>query len=391
MAGAARVSSSGVTRWATFDCYGTLIDWNGGIRGELARLWPDADADDLLRRYHQLEPEIEAAEPTLSYREVMQRALAELGHVPAGGRARQILAGMAAVPRGAAAAPGARDRGWRLAILSNTDRDFIEASKLQLGVDFDETVVASEIGSYKPARRHWEEFDARTNAERARHVHVAASVLHDIEPANELQLATVWINRLGEISDTRPTRELPDLEALPETLDELVAPGYTVRAATDADVQPVTALARAAEEAVRGRSDVGAADVRDWWKLVQLTTDSWLVEREGELRAGGVLIVLREVPDFWGLVRPDEVGRGLGSALLTLGENRARERGATKLHAGTFAESASQRSSSSAAGIATSGATRCTSGSRSRPFPRGRTACESSAFTPRTRVRSTTP
>ena len=116
---------------------------------------------------------------------------------------------MAAVPRGAAALQELRDRGWRLAILSNTDRDFIEASKLQLGVDFDET-VASEIGSSKPARRHWEEFDARTNAERARHVHVAASVLHDIEPANELQLATVWINRLGEIpTPGRPASHRP--------------------------------------------------------------------------------------------------------------------------------------------------------------------------------------
>jgi 2-haloacid dehalogenase len=215
-----------VTRWATFDCYGTLIDWNGGIRGELARLWPDADADDLLRRYHQLEPEIEAAEPTLSYRQVMQRALAQLGDVPTGeedalGRSLPAWRPFREVP---AALQELRDRGWKLAILSNTDRDFIEASKLQLGAPFDETVVASEIGSYKPAHRHWEVFSAHTNAERARHVHVGASVLHDIEPANQLQLVSVWINRLGEISDTRPTRELPDLERLPETLDELVAP-----------------------------------------------------------------------------------------------------------------------------------------------------------------------
>jgi mycothiol synthase len=115
--------------------------------------------------------------------------------------------------------------------------------------------------------------------------------------------------------------------------------GYVVRPATDVDVEPVRALWREAEEAVRGRSGVETADIRDWWKLVQLPTDSWLVEREGELCAGAQLIALREVPDFWGLVRPDQAGRGLGSALLALGENRARERGATKLHAGTFAES----------------------------------------------------
>jgi mycothiol synthase len=116
--------------------------------------------------------------------------------------------------------------------------------------------------------------------------------------------------------------------------------GYTVRAATDSDAEPLTSLARAAEEAVRGRSGVDVDDVRSWWKLVELPTDSWLIERNGELCAGAVLIALRDPPDFWGLVRPDEVGRGLGSALLTLGEKRALERGATKLHAGTFAESA---------------------------------------------------
>jgi len=215
-----------VTRWATFDCYGTLIDWNGGIRAELARLWPDEDAEALLRRYHELEPEIEHAEPSLRYREVMRRVLAQLGDVPPGEEDAlgKSLPGWRPFREVPPALQELRDRGWRLALLSNTDRDFIEASKLQLGVEFDETVVASEIGSYKPARRHWEEFAARTNAEHVRHVHVAASVLHDVKPANELQLATVWINRLGEISDTRPTRELPDLEALPDTLDELVAP-----------------------------------------------------------------------------------------------------------------------------------------------------------------------
>jgi 2-haloacid dehalogenase len=214
-----------VTRWASFDCYGTLIDWNGGIRGELARLWPAEDADALLRRYHHVEPEIERREPELRYREVMRRALAQLGDVPADeedalGRSLPAWRPFREVP---AALQELRDRGWKLAILSNTDRDFIEASKQQLGVAFDETVVASEISSYKPGHRHWEEFFARTTAEPARHVHVAASILHDIEPANELQLVTVWINRLGEISDTNPTRELPDLELLPQTLDELVA------------------------------------------------------------------------------------------------------------------------------------------------------------------------
>jgi 2-haloacid dehalogenase len=93
---------------------------------------------------------------------------------------------------------------------------------VQIGVPFDEVVVAQEIGSYKPAHRHWEEFFARTRAPREGHVHVAASLFHDVVPATELGLVTVWINRLGEQAPVQPTRELPDLLQLPETLDELV-------------------------------------------------------------------------------------------------------------------------------------------------------------------------
>jgi 2-haloacid dehalogenase len=116
-----------------------------------------------------------------------------------------------------------RRRGWKLAILSNTDDDFIAASQVQIGVPFDEVVVAQEIGSYKPAHRHWDEFFQRTRAPREEHVHVAASLFHDIVPANELGLRSVWINRLGQTADgATPTRELPDLFELPETLDDLV-------------------------------------------------------------------------------------------------------------------------------------------------------------------------
>ena len=212
-------------RWATFDCYGTLMDWNGGIRRELARLWGDERADDLLARYHEIEPEIQAEHPSLSYRDVMARALARLGELPSGeedalGRS---LPGWAPFPEVPAQPQEARRRGWGLAILSNTDSDLIEASVASLGVPFDETVVASEIGSYKPANRHWEEFFARTGASRARHVHVAASLFHDIAPARAFGLRTVWINRLGERAQPAPDRELRNVAGLADTLDELVA------------------------------------------------------------------------------------------------------------------------------------------------------------------------
>jgi 2-haloacid dehalogenase len=212
-----------VERWATFDCYGTLIDWNGGVRGELARVFGEERADELLARYHELEPGLQAS-GELTYRAVMTEAMRALGapEDAAHGLA-ESLPGWRAFPEVRAALEEARRRGWKLAILSNTDDDFIAASQVQIGVPFDEVVVAQEIGSYKPAHRHWEEFFQRTRAPREGHVHVAASLFHDVAPANELGLRSVWINRLGEPATVEPTRELPDLFELPETLDELVA------------------------------------------------------------------------------------------------------------------------------------------------------------------------
>ncbi len=216
-------------RWATFDCYGTLIDWNGGIRGELARLWPDADADALLARYHAHEPRVEAESPHLSYRDVLALALKRVAHdeglvLPAEERGAlgDSLPGWRAFPEATSSLAEARARGWKLAILSNTDRELIEASKRTIGVPFELEIVAHEIGSYKPAHGHWQRFFAETGADRAAHVHVGASLFHDVEPANELDLRSIWINRLGEQRTVDPTRELPDLTRLAETLDELV-------------------------------------------------------------------------------------------------------------------------------------------------------------------------
>jgi 2-haloacid dehalogenase len=218
-----------VERWATFDCYGSLIDWNGGVRAELEHLWPYADADALLARYHEVEPEIQSAQPGLSYHEVLAQTLERLAHdadLPLEhadrGALGASLPSWRAFPEVRPALEEARSRGWKLAMLSNTDRDFIEASKLTIGVPFELEVVAGEIGSYKPAHGHWERFFAESGAPKGGHVHVAASLFHDVAPARELGLRSVWINRLGERPNPPPTRELTDLSGLPDTLDELV-------------------------------------------------------------------------------------------------------------------------------------------------------------------------
>jgi 2-haloacid dehalogenase len=209
-------------RWATFDCYGTLIDWNGGIRRELSRVFGDEHAEELLVRYHELEPGLEA-DGSRSYAEVMTEAMRGLG-APEGEEdaLARSLPSWEPFPEVAAALRELRERGWRLAILSNTDPDLLAASRERIGVPIDLSVVASEIGSYKPAHRHWERFFAESGADPARHAHVAASLFHDVVPARELGLTSVWINRLGEVAEPEPTRELPDLTRLPETLDELV-------------------------------------------------------------------------------------------------------------------------------------------------------------------------
>ena len=209
-------------RWATFDCYGTLIDWDGGVRSELVRVFGEDRADEQLVRYHEVEPGLQA-DGTRTYREVLTESMRELGAPE--GEAHGLadsLPGWRAFPEVRPALEELRRRGWKLGILSNTDDDFIAASQVQIRVVFDEVIVAQEIGSYKPAHRHWEEFFRRTNAPREGHVHVAASLFHDIAPANDLGLVSVWINRLGEKATVQPARELPDLFELPETLDELV-------------------------------------------------------------------------------------------------------------------------------------------------------------------------
>jgi 2-haloacid dehalogenase len=209
-------------RWATFDCYGTLIDWNGGIRRELARVFGEDRADELLARYHELEPQLEA-DGTRTYREVMTEAMRELEAPPA---EHDALARSLPTWEPFREVPGAlakaRSRGWKLAILSNTDRDFIDASMRNLGVPFELAIVASEISSYKPGHPHWEAFFEQTGAPRDAHVHVGASLFHDIAPANDLGLRSVWINRLEERPGPQPMRELTNLEPLPDTLDVLV-------------------------------------------------------------------------------------------------------------------------------------------------------------------------
>ena len=216
-------------RWASFDCYGTLVDWNGGIGAVLARLWPDADTAELLERYHEIEPRVEL-DGGLAYREVLTQALRLLAESEGLDLAAEdepalaeALPSWPAFPEVPAELEELRARGWRLAILSNSDPDLLAASIAQIGVPVDVTITADIAGSYKPAHGHWERLFERDDVDRARHVHVAASAFHDLPPAAALGIPAVWINRLGEESEEPRAAELHDLRGLADTLDALVS------------------------------------------------------------------------------------------------------------------------------------------------------------------------
>ena len=217
-----------MSRWATFDCYGTLIDWNAGIGGVLGQLYGAEQVPGLLRRYHELEPQVQA-EQYRSYAEVLTLTLERLANdvgygIPEGesGALPHSLPDWPPFGEVPPALTELRNRGWNLAILSNTDRALIVESEKRLGVPFDLVVTAEDVQSYKPAPAHWERFFDLTTVARDRHVHVGASLFHDVAPARELGVRVVWINRLGEQAGPEPDRELRDLSGLPDVLDDLV-------------------------------------------------------------------------------------------------------------------------------------------------------------------------
>ena len=215
-------------RWATFDCYGTLIDWDGGIRRALARVWPEEDGQRLFHRYHDGERRMQAGSD-IPYRQVLRDTLAEIAEaegleMPPGREdaLAESLPSWRPFPEVTGALAELRNRGWRLAILSNSDPDLLNASLKTIGVEVDVRITAAEAHSYKPAYGHWDTFFRTTTADRASHVHVAASLYHDVEPCAQLGLPCVWINRLDESSDLPRAGELFNLAGLPAALDALV-------------------------------------------------------------------------------------------------------------------------------------------------------------------------
>jgi len=196
------------------------------VRAQLGTMFPDAGR--ALARYHAIEPGLQAGGQR-TYRQVLTDvvpaiAAAEGWPVPDDPSAlADSLPTWPPFPEVAGVLGDLRERGWRLGILSNTDPDYLDASLALIGVPVDVRVTASEIGSYKPAVTHWESFFRRTGADRRGHVHVAASLFHDVQPCAALGLPCVWINRTGETSGLPRAGELPSMDGLPGLLEDLVS------------------------------------------------------------------------------------------------------------------------------------------------------------------------
>ena len=216
----------------TFDCYGTLIDWERGLGDAFASAARGAgivlDRGAVVAAYHEIEPVIEA-ERYRSYRDVLAltaRGVAERLHWKLSpGDERFVADSLPSWPPFADTNGALRrlaDAGHRLAILSNVDDDLLAGTRRHLDVDFEFVVTAQQVGAYKPALAHWEV--ARKRIGDARWLHVAQSYFHDIVPARRLGIASAWINRTRQ-KPSGPER--PDVEfgTLAEAADWLAAGG----------------------------------------------------------------------------------------------------------------------------------------------------------------------
>lgn len=218
-------------RVLTFDCYGTLIDWETGILSTLEPILTDhgvtANAEDLLTLYAELEPAAEQG-PYTPYRQLLMavlRGLGErLGFTPSTAEQSRFANAVGDWPPFAdtPAALRALKRRFRLAIISNIDDDLFARTNQKLDVVFDWIVTAQQVRSYKPSLNNFRQALARIGLPTEQVLHVAQSLFHDHAPAKLLGLETVWVNRrhgkagagATPYANARPDLEIRDLATL---------------------------------------------------------------------------------------------------------------------------------------------------------------------------------
>jgi 2-haloacid dehalogenase len=206
----------------TFDCYGTLIDWETGILAVLHEVLADhhrsADDEALLELFARFEAEAEAGR-YLRYRAVLGRTLRgigmELGFEPTDAEVDRFSESVGDWPAFADSAPALASLAEhvRLGVITNCDNDLFARSNERLGVRFEWVITAEQLGSYKPNPRNFELALEQIGGPRSRHLHVAQSLFHDHVPAQALGVATAWIDRRHDrpgFGATPPAAATPD-------------------------------------------------------------------------------------------------------------------------------------------------------------------------------------
>lgn len=228
-------------RVLTFDCYGTLVDWESGIlagmRPVLVRHRIDMTDDAILEHYGQCETKIESG-PYRKYKEVLQEVMKQFGADMGfdGFAERNALIDTFAewkpFPDTIASLKNLH-RHYKLAILSNVDDDLFAITSAHLQIPFDAVMTAEQIGSYKPSLQNFHYAQRQLGVTNADHLHVAQSLFHDITSARSLGIPTVWVNRRHNKvgagatvpAEATPDLEVPDLRALAELAERTFLSG----------------------------------------------------------------------------------------------------------------------------------------------------------------------
>ena len=215
-------------KWVTFDCYGTLLDWQSGFRAILHPVAGDR-TDELIESYHDVEIEVEMENLTAPYKDVLTESLtrgaAAIGlHLSEPDRSSLVRHWdqIGLYPDTIPALDALHADGWELGILTNCDDDLFAATQAKLHLPIDLVITAQQVRSYKPALGHFLEFERQTGVDRSRWIHAAVAWRHDMLPARELGLDRVWVDRerSGD-DDSVVTAHIYDMASLPEATREI--------------------------------------------------------------------------------------------------------------------------------------------------------------------------
>lgn len=219
-------------RLLSFDCYGTLIDWKESVLSILTSFFQDTplsfSREELFQAFLEADRKM-ITENYLPYREILAQVIelmAEYLRFSIDPASKYLLSEhfVEWIPfHDSVRSLKQLKENYQLAILSNVDDELFSISNKLLEVEFDFIVTAQQIGSYKPDHRNFQRALEIFNIEKEEHLHVAQSIYHDIIPAKQLGINTVWVNRYGEPERTEaleyPDLEVPDLQSLVKILE----------------------------------------------------------------------------------------------------------------------------------------------------------------------------